>query len=253
MEAKSSIFRHQKIIELLNSEGQVSVHELAIQFNVTPETIRRDLSKLESDKLLKKIHGGAVNIQSKFEREFDRRVETAVDEKKKIAENAAKIIKPHDTLFIDFGTTTLAFANQVKHVDHLTVITNSPKIAMVILENMSNEVILIGGQFIRSHYECLGSIALENISHLFADYAVIGAGAIDPTKGVMDQNIDEAAIARKMSEHSGQTMVLADASKWQKQAISQVITWQAVDFLVTNSGEFINDPLLAKSEVNVIF
>lgn len=83
-EGRSSKVRHQTIIELLSTQGQVYVQELAKHFNVAQETIRRDLSKLETQKLLKKVHGGAVNIQSKFERNFTERAQAAVDEKKRL-------------------------------------------------------------------------------------------------------------------------------------------------------------------------
>ncbi|QBH96648.1 DeoR/GlpR transcriptional regulator [Limnobaculum zhutongyuii] len=237
-EGRSSNFRHQTILEQLSSNGQVFVHDLAEYFNVAQETIRRDLTKLESQKLLKKVHGGAVNIQSKFERNFSERAKVAIDEKKAIAVKAAGVIKSGDTLFIDFGSTTVEFSQSVKMINNLTVITNSPVIASIMQENPTIETILIGGQFIGSQYACLGAIALRNISELFADYAVIGVGAIDVNRGIMDQNVDEAAVARKMLENSDKLIALADSSKVNKHAINLVTGWEDVDILVTTSKDF---------------
>ena len=95
-------------------------------------------------------------------------------------------------------------------IDQLTVITNSPLIANVCLENDSIDVVLIGGQFIDSKMACTGAIALNNIEAFFADYAIIGAGAVNVQTGVMDQNVNEAAIARKMIAQSRKCIVLAD-------------------------------------------
>lgn len=236
-EGRSSNSRHQIILEQLSSKGQVFVHDLAEHFNVAQETIRRDLTKLESQKLLKKVHGGAVNVQSKFERNFSERAKAALDEKKAIAAKAADVIKPGDTLFIDFGSTTVEFSQRVKLINNLTVITNSPLIASIMQENPTIDTILIGGQFIGSQYACLGAIALRNIGELFADYAIIGVGAIDAQRGIMDQNVDEAAVARKMLENSDKLIVLADSSKVHKHAINLVTGWENVDILVTTSKE----------------
>lgn len=225
------------IHKILIEEGQAKVNDLALKFNVTPETIRRDLTRLESKKLLKKIHGGAINIQSKFELGFVARQNESLEEKNKIAIKAATLIQPGDTLFIDFGTTTLAFAKELAKINNLTITTNSPTISSIINENKTNSVILIGGQFINNHHECLGSITLANIANFFADYAIIGTGAVDIEKGFMNQNIEEAAVARKMIAHSKKTIVLADAKKMGKQAISRVATWDNVNYLVTNFSD----------------
>ncbi|MEX6314773.1 DeoR/GlpR family DNA-binding transcription regulator [Providencia manganoxydans] len=151
---------------------------------------------------------------------------------------AASLIKPGDTLFIDFGTTTFEFSQRVKLIDNITVITNSPLLANTLQENPTIETILIGGQFNAALNACLGGIALKNITEFFADYAVIGAGAIHHLYGVMDQHVDEAAIAQKMMENSDKLMVLADSTKTNKHAINVVTGWENIDYLITTCKEF---------------
>ena len=236
--------RHRQILELIVAKGQVYVPELATLLKVTSETIRRDLSQLAAQNLLKKVHGGAIDFnfnaglesQLKFEHAFLDRVKLAENAKKSIAQKACTLISEGDTLFIDFGTSTLEFARALIKINHLTVISNSPLIADILQANPTIEVILLGGQFIASKFECLGAITLQNAAQFFADYAVIGAGAIHQDKGFMDQDVNEAAIAKKMIENSGKTIVLADASKAGNQALSLVANWDAVDFLVTNEN-----------------
>ncbi len=247
-----SIERHRKISTLLAKAGKVYVSELAELFGVTQETIRRDLTKMENQKLLKKIHGGAVNTQSKFEQKYSERIDVCKDEKTLIARETLKYIKPGDTFFINFGTTTLEFARHAKYFDNLTVITNSSKVAGVFQENDSSEVILIGGQFLRNKFECLGPIALQNMQSLYADYAIISVGAVNIEKGLMNQSLEEAAMARKMSEHSTKTIVLADSSKWYKQGITSVVDWDAVDLFVTDYNKEKDINRISDLGVNIV-
>ncbi|MCI1035738.1 MULTISPECIES: DeoR/GlpR family DNA-binding transcription regulator [Raoultella] len=236
-EIVSSADRRTIILEKLKNNGQVSVNELADIFQVSQETIRRDLNKLEEQRLIKKIHGGAVSSQFGFEMEFNERAKIAASEKKAIARSAVKLFKPGDSLFIDFGTTTLEFTRQLAEINDLTVITNSPLIANVLHENDSIKTILIGGEFISSKFECVGAIALDNIKRFFVDYAVIGAGAVHTAVGVMDQDINEATIARQMIENSSRTVVLADGHKLQNHATTLVCEWDKIHYLfTTNDG-----------------
>ncbi len=233
--------RQRKILELLVSHNQVYVNELSDFFNVTPETIRRDLSRLEAQHLLKKVHGGAVkvtfntgfDVQLKFEKDFNERIKVAMLEKQAIAKRAVQLIQPGDTVFVDFGSTTLEFARHLSQIDDLTVICNAPLIAEIMQVNRTVEVILLGGHFIAAKLECLGSVTLNNVAQFFADYAIVGAGALHKTRGFMDQDVDEAALAKKMIEHSHKSIVLADGSKIGHYATALVAPWSQVDFLVT--------------------
>lgn len=229
--------RRNIILDNLKAEGQVYVNELADFFGVSQETIRRDLNKLEETRHIKKVHGGAVSAQFGFELEFNQRAKLAEDEKKLIAVKAAELIKPGDSLFIDFGTTTLEFAKQISSLTQLTVMTNSPVIANLFHENATTNLILIGGQFGLSKMECIGPVTLQGISAFYADYAVIGAGAVSPEAGIMDQDLNEAAIARQMIKHSNKTIVLADGHKLNNRATALVAEWKDISWLVTTDAD----------------
>jgi DeoR/GlpR family transcriptional regulator of sugar metabolism len=235
MNLKNPNERRAQILELVAAHKQVYVQELAGRFHVTQETIRRDLNRLEEQRQVKKIHGGAVGGQLKFEMEFGERAKVAGAEKKMIAHSAARLFKPGDTLFVDFGTTTLEFASAVKAVGGLTVITHSPLIGHIVKSNPDNEVILIGGQLARSNFECLGGITLNHIARFFADYAVIGAVAVHPDRGIMDVDVEEAAVARKMVAQSNRTVVLADGGKLGGYGTLLVSELKPADILVTTS------------------
>ncbi|AUY15014.1 DeoR/GlpR transcriptional regulator [Serratia marcescens] len=252
MDISNSVDRRNEILALIQANGRVYVNELADKFQVSQETIRRDLNKLEDYRLIKKIHGGAVSSQFKFEHEFNERAKIAEAEKRAIAEKAVTLLQPGDTVFVDFGSTTLEFARQLATIDQLTVITNSPLIANVCLENDSIDVVLIGGQFIDSKMACLGAIALNNIEAFFADYAIIGAGAVNVQTGVMDQNVNEAAIARKMIAQSRKCIVLADENKLRGHAMTLVAKWPEVDYLVTSDSGNALEGLIFPANVNVL-
>lgn len=244
--------RRNIILEKLKVTGQVFVNELAEEFGVSQETIRRDLNKLEELRHIKKIHGGAVSAQFGFELEFNQRAKIAEDDKKNIASAAAKFIKPGDSLFIDFGTTTLEFAKKISDVPQLTVITNSPVIANLFHDNPTVNLILIGGQFGISKMECVGPVTLQGISAFYADFSIIGAGAVSPDAGVMDQDINEAAVARQMIKHSDKTMVLADGHKLDSRATAHVASWKEIKWLVTTDPEHKLNKLLFPKELNII-
>lgn len=253
MDISNSIERRDQILALIQANGRIYVNELADKFSVSQETIRRDLNKLADYRLIKKIHGGAISSQLKFEYEFNERAKIAEAEKRAIAEKAVTLIQPGDSVFVDFGSTTLEFARQLVTVDQLTVITNSPLIANVCLENDSIDVVLIGGQlFTGSEMECLGAITLSNIEMFFADYAIIGAGAINVQTGVMDQNFNEAAIARKMIAQSSKCIVLADENKLRGHAMTLVVRWLEVDHLVTSDSGNALEGLVLPANVNVL-
>nr|WP_314419029.1 DeoR/GlpR family DNA-binding transcription regulator [uncultured Erwinia sp.] len=244
--------RRNIILEKLRDSGQVFVNDLAEFFNVSQETIRRDFNKLEEMRYIKKIHGGAVSAQFGFELEFKERAKLAEEEKKSIAARAAELVKPGDSLFIDFGTTTMEFARQISAINNLTVITNSPVIANLFHENATIKLILIGGEFGSSKMECIGPIALQSISAFYADYAFIGAGAVSPDAGVMDQDLNEAAIARQMIKQSNQAVVLADGHKVNSRATALVAVWKDISWLITTDPDRKLKQLSFPKHLNVV-
>ena len=126
--------RRNRIVRLLSSTGTVTVSQLRDEFGVTAETIRRDLDILEQENLLRRIHGGAVALQNRQEVPFDIRSETNVEEKRLIAQKAARFVEPGDTLFIDISSTAMFFAKEICKIPDITVITNSLIIALEFID-----------------------------------------------------------------------------------------------------------------------
>ncbi len=226
--------RLQSIRALLDIRGRVSVVELAEQFQVSQETIRRDFQKLEKNGIVRKIHGGAVSSQNKYEHSLAARFTQDIPQKHELAQLAVELIPAGSTLFIDFGTTTNVFAEHIKELSDMTVFTNSHLIAATLSENSSCEVFVLGGRYDDQIKANLGPMVIDGIGNFFADFAVIGIGGVDPKIGFSDQNIDEATIARAMIARSNESIILADPSKFDRQGVAHVADFHQVDYLVSS-------------------
>ncbi len=228
--------RHDIIRARINEDGQVDVGTLADQLGVSHETIRRDLSALAAQGELRKTHGGAVRAQSNFEQAFTERLHSNHREKEAIGRRAAQILSPGDTMFIDSGTTTLAFAEQIGSIANLTVFTNAPLIAKALWErNRTMDIYLLGGHYAGDYMETLGHMVLAQMKDFHVDHAFIGAGAVHPELGIMDQHHDEAVLARQMLRQSRHHVVLADRSKIGQRGLTHVVGFDDIDLLITNS------------------
>lgn len=246
--------RIQSIQDLIDIRGRVSVVELSEQFHVAQETIRRDLQKLEKNGAVRKIHGGAVSSQNKYEHSLAARFTQNIPEKHRLARIAVELIPPGSTLFIDFGTTTNVFSEHVKELSDLTVFTNSPMIAETLSENSSCEVFVLGGRYDGKIKAVYGAMAIENIRSFYADFAVVGIGGVDPDRGFSDQNIEEALVAKAMIARSDNCMVLADPSKFNRHGVAHVADFEQVEHLVSSmrpSDEIC--AVLEKYDVRVAF
>ena len=217
----------------------MSVEALARELGVSCETVRRDLGRLAAGGKLRRFHGGARPLAaatSAVEREspFAQRMAQNANAKRRIAAAASRLFRPEDSLFIDTGSTTIAFAEALVAVSTLVTITNSPRIAATLASNSTHKVFLVGGAYGPDAGESLGPLALEQIGKFRARHAVLTIGAIDPS-GVMDFDLQEAEIAKAMIERADRVTVLADASKFNRRAVFEVAALGRIHALVTDA------------------
>jgi DeoR family glycerol-3-phosphate regulon repressor len=230
--------RQDEIVRLVQRSGEVTVDDLAERFNVSRETLRRDLSYLDMLGRLRKFHGGArIRSESASELQaegpFALRMADNATSKRKIAYAAASLLAPGDAVFIDTGTTTLLLAEALVDLPSLVVITNSHRIAATVAANPDHKIFLIGGAYGADAGQSLGHLAVEQIRRFRARHAFITVGALDES-AVMDFDAQETEIAQTMIERADMVTVLADASKFGKRGIFDVAPWSAVDRLVTD-------------------
>ena len=233
--------RQTKITRILRNKGRVSVDALVSELGTSPETIRRDLTALSSSGKLQKVHGGAILPRIIGEGEFQQRMQENVVEKSQIAELAYKLISPGDTLFIDTGSTTLIFAEELVSIDNLTIITNSTDIARIFDAQGSTQIYLVGGSYNAENHETVGSLAIAQLKQFKMKYAILTVGGIDAEAGIMDFNIDEAQIAKTMVEQAEELIVLADTTKLNRIGPFRVASLNKINTLVSNKSP--NEPL----------
>jgi len=226
--------RHARIVDIVAQKGRVSVEELAQLHQVSHETIRRDLVSLDRSRLLRRFHGGAAALSADQEGPFSLRMTDHVEEKRRIARRAASLFGAGDSLFIDTGSTTQVFAEELARVQGLTLITNSQRIAQAVARSSGSEVLMIGGSYRPEARECLGPLAIEQIRRLNAQHCVLTIAALDAEKGAMDFDIGEAEVARAMIERSERLTIIADASKFERRALMEVCPLEAIDRIVTD-------------------
>lgn len=226
--------RQLLIIDIIHQEGKVDVKELVLKFGISAETIRRDLSSLSVSGRLQKTHGGAVLPGTVGEGPYQQRMRESVAAKRQIAKIACELIVPGDTLFIDTGSTTLTFAEELSSIDNLTVITNSADIAKIIGSNFSCQIFLVGGQYDADNRETMGPIAISQIQQFRARHVVLTIGGIHAEAGITDFNVNESHIARAMIEQSEDIIVLADSTKINQIAPFEVAPLKGLEYLISN-------------------
>jgi DeoR family glycerol-3-phosphate regulon repressor len=229
------IDRRERIAAIVKETSRVSVEELARLLSTSHETVRRDLPCCRSAAWCARCMAARSTQQTALESPYGDRSASARVEKLAIAERAALLFEPGDSLLVDAGSTTTAFAEALARAGHFTVITNSIMVAREMWSvSKRSDVYLLGGRYSGENHETVGPHAIEEIQRLHADHAVLTIGAIDPTGIFMDYNADEAYVARAMMASARQTTVLADSSKLGRRALFQVCEPRQVDRLVTD-------------------
>lgn len=228
--------RRSQIVELINRQKTVTNAELMERFGISIETVRRDLDYLEQQGSLRKVYGGAVvNVLLNSEPEYASRSRANCEEKHAIAQAAAKLICPGDTVFLGVGTTVQAMVQYMKTIGQLTVFTNALRTAVELMEIPDCTVILPGGQLRVKELTLSGFPAEENLLNFNVDKAFIGIGGITED-GVTDYHIGEARLHRQLVLNARQSVVLADSTKLGIRAMNNVCTLEQIDLVVTDSN-----------------
>lgn len=226
--------RQDGIVSLLHAKGVVSVDTLATHFGVTPQTIRRDLNHLYEANLLKRRHGGAEPISRPQNESFYARRISRLKAKEQIAAVVAGLIPSGASLLIGFGTTPEQVAMALADHNDLTVVTNNLCAALALTQNMSNNVVLPGGQIRQPNPEILGAEAVQLFSDFKADFGISGVGGLDTDGALLDFDMDEANCHRALRSNCRQRILVLDHSKFGRLAPVRSGSLVDVDVLVTD-------------------
>jgi DeoR family glycerol-3-phosphate regulon repressor len=210
--------RRTDIMEEARRTGRLSVDALAARFDVTPQTIRKDLNELCGRGLLQRIHGGAVLSSGVANFGYEARRELAADEKRRIGIKAATLIPDNCSLLINIGTTTEQVAMALRGKHNVLVITNNINVVNMLRGDPEIDVIVAGGIVRRADGGVVGEPAVDFIRQFRVDFAVIGASAIDADGALLDYDYREVKVAQAIIENARHTILVADSMKYDRSA-----------------------------------
>ena len=227
--------RRNQILEKLQAEKRVVVSELSQLYDVSEETIRRDLDKLEKEGLAIKSYGGAViNEDVSIDLPFNVRKNQNVAGKQKMAELAASLVKDGDHIFLDASTTAVFVAKALKEKERLTVITNSVEILLELADVSGWNIISTGGVMKEGYLAFLGSKTDEIIRSYYADKVIFSCKALDQEWGIMESQEAFGSTKKAMIGSGRKKILVVDSSKFDQTAFSVAGNMKEVDVVVTD-------------------
>lgn len=227
--------RKNLILEKLQNEKKVVVSELSTLFDVSEETIRRDLDKLEREGIAIKGYGGAVlNENTGIDMPFAVRKKNNMDGKRIIASMIAGLVNDGDHIFIDPSTTGVEIVNALRDKKRLTVITNSIEVLTELCDVSGWDIISTGGIMKENYLALVGPRALDSISSFNADKVIISCKGIDMSKGITDGNELFSQVKQTMLSAANQKILAVDYTKFDKVAFSQICDISRLDMVVTD-------------------
>jgi DeoR family glycerol-3-phosphate regulon repressor len=228
--------RQTEILGLARASGRVMVEDLARRFEVSAQTIRKDLNDLCEQRVLTRIHGGGIIASGVENLAYEARRFVAADEKKAIGAAAAAKIPNGCSLFINIGTTTEEVASALTSHEDLLVITNNLNVAMLLYRHPRIEVVVAGGTVRRADGAVVGSTATQLIGQFKVDYAIIGASAIDEEGALLDFDYREVQVAQAIIANARSVMLVADSSKFDRSAPVRIAHMSQIQTFVTDAA-----------------
>jgi DeoR family glycerol-3-phosphate regulon repressor len=228
-------FRQHEIIEIARHSGKVTVDELVARFDVTPQTIRKDLNDLCDQRLLTRTHGGALLSSGVVNVAYESRRQLAAGEKRRIGVRAAALVPNDASLFVNIGTTTEEVARALLQHEGLLVITNNIHVATILMPHPQIDVIVAGGMVRRTDGGIVGEAAVDLIGQFKVDYAVIGVSAIDDDGALLDFDYREVRAAQKIIANARTVILVSDSMKFTRSAPVRIGHISQVDFFVTDA------------------
>lgn len=230
----SVVKRHKQMFEIVQEHGFVTVQDLAEAFNVTPQTVRRDINTLCSKGLVQRHHGGVGVTYSTENVDYTNRQVLYQAEKRMIARMVAENIPSRASLFINIGTTTEEVAKALHGHERLRVITNNLNVATILRGNENIETLVAGG--VVRHRDCgiVGESAIDFIRQFKVDYGIIGISGIDLDGTLLDYDYREVRAAQAIIENARKVFLVADHSKFGRNAMVRMGTLEDIDALFTD-------------------
>ncbi|MBU3189507.1 DeoR/GlpR family DNA-binding transcription regulator [Clostridium bowmanii] len=228
--------RQNKFLELLSTKDVVTISEFMGEFDISIETVRRDLSILEKQNKIEKVYGGAkIKAATLGESTMENRMTNKLQQKESIGKKCSEFINDGDCIFIDSGSTTFHIAKQIIDKKNLTIITNSIPVLNALI-NTEHEIIIIGGKVRHNERSIVSYDYIFNFSQLNIQKSFICAGGITLENGISDFNMQEALIRKTIIERSKEIFVAAESSKFGRDVTINIAPLSKVSYIVTDSN-----------------
>lgn len=244
--------RQKQILRYLSEMRYVKTEHLAEMFQVSLETIRRDLKEMEKESLVKRIRGGVIYSSLRArELEFSKKMESNQQGKYAIAKLAMGYINDGDAIAMNNGITTLALAKCLQYERNgLSVVTNSPAIALLLSDNEQNHVFLTCGRLRKHNKSLVGGMCGESLDLFKVDKTILSIDGISLQDGVTEYNAEEASILRKMLSIGHTKMILCEYAKFSEVAFNKVCNADQIDYVFTDCSLSQKD-MKAWNDINV--
>ncbi|MHA6611768.1 DeoR/GlpR family transcriptional regulator [Photobacterium damselae] len=226
--------RHQEIIDIVKTQGYVSTEDLVERFNVSPQTIRRDLNELADANQIRRHHGGATIPSSSVNTSYNTRKVMQLAEKDCIAQAMVAHIPDGATLFIDIGTTPEAVARALLNHNDLRIVTNNLNVAGTLMAKEDFRVILAGGEVRNRDGGIVGEATLDFVSQFRLDFGILGISGIELDGSLLDFDYHEVRVKQAIIENSRCVMLGVDHTKFGRNAMVNLGDISQIDMLFTD-------------------
>lgn len=231
--------RRQRIVSLLREQGSVQIPSLAEMFNVSTQTLRKDLNFLDSKGICTRSPGGAILNRGTLpprENAIDEKRTLFADEKVRIGKAAAALIGAGESVLLDSGTTTLQVARHVHPDDELVVVTNDVGIMNELVTHEHVQLVFLGGTLRRTSLSFYGTQTEQALQDLHVDKLFLAADGFDIEKGITTHFEPEALLNRKMCEVAKEIIVVTDSSKFGRICLHKILEPQRISKFITDAG-----------------
>ena len=234
----SATGRQQVILELLRTQGEVTVNDLVDQFDVSAATIRRDLDVLAQHRRVDRVHGGAVLPQpiTSYEPLYAEKTTLNQEEKARIGAAASELVADGQTIILDSGSTAYQLAINLVDKRGLTVVTTDLYVAVHLSSMPDIRVLMVGGGVRTNQFNSVGRFAEYCLSNINADSLFLAVDGVDLEKGVTVTDIDEATVKKVMINSSRQVNLIADHSKFGRVALANIVGISTIDHIITDTA-----------------
>jgi DeoR family glycerol-3-phosphate regulon repressor len=227
--------RQARIVARVESQGFVTIETLAKDFDVSTQTVRREIIRLDELGFIQRFHGGAGRRGSGERLSYEAKQARDTDLKARIGQAMTARIQPGQAIFLDVGTTAEATARALLDKGPLTVVTASAANARILASSSEIVTILTGGRIVGPDIAMVGPIALKTLSSYRFDWAVIACSAIEDDGTVLDFDADKIAVKQRAMDVSRHKALIADHGKFTRSALSRVGSLDVFDLLVTDA------------------